>query len=79
MIFEIDQEIREKTPCQKWFICLSGDQDLLCRVEKRDGDYLCLQERSPLSQRLCSMRNEEGGRVRCFCPVRIAIYEKYGQ
>ena len=78
MGFQVDVVIKNKTPCDKWYICLGGDPDLLCAVKEAGEHYICLQERSPVSHDVCYMRREKGGETRCFCPVRIEIFKKYG-
>lgn len=77
MKLEIDQEVLAKADqCTKNFRCCSGAPEDLCEAElilTGEQFFVC---KSP---DICAYKLPFGTGFFCTCPVRRAIYDKYGQ
>lgn len=76
MALEIDQSIIERTPCPYDFICLSGDTETICKVEKDGGFFVCVFPKKKLPA-YCPFKLQLITLCLCECDVRLAIYHKY--
>lgn len=76
MKIEIDQKIIDKTECDKGFTCMGGTP-LYCSVISTLGyNLLKLECQDNLD---CGHKRTYGGLHACNCPVRHAIFTKYGK
>ena len=77
MALKIDQEIIDRTDCPKDFPCLSGKEEDLFEVGDTLGyNMLVMDGPTPIN---CKYSANYGGLHACKCPVRVAIYRKYGK
>lgn len=77
MKLEINQKIFDQADrCEKGHRCLSGRTEDLCEAEIQlfgDQRFLC---KTPED---CAYKAPFGNSYFCLCPVRRAIYDKYGR
>ena len=77
MELEIDQELLNNTECNKDFVCLSGRDNTLFEVIGTLGHNMVeIGGPTPIN---CQHSANYGALHACKCPVRIAIYKKYGK
>ncbi len=81
MKFIVEEGLLSKTKCEYEFSCLESDQcacgDKMCTVFSANGEnVLFLQDQGNFT---CSFLIYFGGSAICRCPVRYAIYRKYGK
>ena len=69
------QAIKASRYCQKWYICLSGNQDYFCRSVPSE-DHSLLIEPNPLARCHYKLETDQGNT--CTCPLRQEIYQTYG-
>ena len=74
---EVSEETRQETDkCWRGFACLSGDEDVICRVRDRVSDVIFVEK---TKQTYCPYDVTFGYSHICSCPVRREIYERYGE
>lgn len=76
MGFEIDEKIIRRAHCSKMLMCLSGEENLLCRAVEDKGGLLYVQTASNEHQS-CSKMLRLSSMTLCNCPVRQEIFRKY--
>ncbi len=77
MKFDIPDNIKKKTNCDKEFMCLKeGTQNNLCKINYCLDNQYCLLEKSNFGN--CINRFSFGSSEICKCPIRIEIFKKYG-
>ena len=68
--------IDEAVKCKKQQACLSDPYHVLCKVSAKPGEtprIIACQDDAP-----CAYNSNLGNQQVCSCPVRHAIYRKYG-
>mgnify|MGYP003574836631 CR=1 FL=1 len=74
---KIDQALLDSTECGKDFACLSGRKEALYEVIGTLGHNMVeIDGPTPIN---CMYSANYGALHACKCPVRIAIYKKYGK
>ncbi len=77
MKFEINPDIINRTICDKDFICLQENPKCnICGIKYCFENEFCLTENVKFGT--CINSFYFGNEKMCNCPVRIAIYNKYG-
>ena len=82
---EIDQDtIAKAVSCGFSQICLTNfDTSLCCEIIDRKDNFLLVRPASTFKSMNCTYRNvikDQDTEVQvCSCPIRIAIYDKYGK
>ena len=77
MELKIDQKLLDSTDCEKDFACLSGNKEALFEVIKTIGHSMVeIDGPTPIN---CPHSANYGALHACKCPVRVAIYKKYGK